>query len=88
VPRASALWRWSWRGGAAARYDRTAGAKRRLELGLGLGTIMGLYSSSGPQLPTGAAAQAAPGGDPPLDTLFDSYLCDTWFDSYLLDYDC
>jgi hypothetical protein len=27
---------------------------------------MGLYSSSGSRLPTGAAAQAAPGGDPPL----------------------
>jgi hypothetical protein len=53
-------------GRAVQDAGRTAGAKRRLELGLGLGATMGLYSSSGPQLPTGAAAQAASGGDPPL----------------------
>jgi hypothetical protein len=54
--RASALRR--WRGGAAVWYQdtgRTARAKRRLELGLGLGATMGLYCSSGPQLSTGTA---------------------------------
>jgi hypothetical protein len=49
-------------GRAVQDGGRTAGAKRQLELGLGLGTIMGLYSSSGPQLPTGAAGwRSAPG---------------------------
>jgi hypothetical protein len=40
-PWASSLRRWSWRGGAAARYHNRR-AKRWLELGLGLGATMGL----------------------------------------------
>jgi hypothetical protein len=48
------------------RRWRGAEELRRLELGLGDWVQARLWASSGPRIPTGAAAQTAPGGDPPL----------------------